>query len=164
MQNHAGHATGASLAMKQRLDRHLRGAVLAKGAPRLILGDRHAGDRAVHPDRPAVQQQRTGRAQRVDKLARGFGLEAEHVDDGIRRQRRDPLTEAPGALLELTIKAHTRNRLPLGGRDVRLALAPADGHDVVPRANQARDEVAADMARGADHDDAAHHTSLSERR
>jgi len=85
MQNNARHAARASLAMKQRLDRYLGGTVLAKARPRLIFGDRHACDRAVYPNRAAVQQQRTGRPQRVNQLLRGLGREAEHVDDGIRR-------------------------------------------------------------------------------
>ena len=62
MQDHSRHAAAERVAQEQGLDRRLAQAVLAVRRPGLVLGDRHPGCRPVHPDRSAVQQQRTRRS------------------------------------------------------------------------------------------------------
>ena len=74
MQHHARDAAGDRLAVQQRLDRRLAGAVLAVRGARLVLGDRHAVGRAVDPDRAAVHEQRPGRAQRLHELRADSGV------------------------------------------------------------------------------------------
>ena len=152
MEDHARHAAGDRLAVQQRLDRCLAGAVLAIGGARLVLGDRHAGDPPVHPDAAAVHQQRPDRPQRVHQLLRGRGREAEHVDDGVGNQRRDPLAEVLGPAVD----GEPLDPAPLRCRRVGLARAPADRHDLVPGPDQPRDEVGPHVPGGADDDDAAH--------
>ena len=117
-----GHAAGDRLALQQRLGRRLAGAVVAVGGARLVLGDRHAGGRPVDPDRPAVDQQRRARAQRVDQVLCGLGGEADHVDHRVGAERGDPLTEGAAALLGLPIDRDPLDRPPLGrGRDTARA-------------------------------------------
>jgi hypothetical protein len=93
MEDHARNSARERLALQQRLDRRLAGAVLAVGGARLVLGDRDARGRTVHPDGAAVHEQRPRRPQRVEQLASRAGGEADHVDDGVGLERRDPLAE-----------------------------------------------------------------------
>ena len=101
---------------QQRLDRRLAGAVLAVRGARLVLGHRHARGRAVDPDRPAVQQQRPRRAQRVDELPRRLGREADHVDHHVGAERRDPLAERSRGVLGVAVDGDALDRAPLGRR------------------------------------------------
>jgi hypothetical protein len=50
---------------------------------------------------------------------------------------------------------------PLRGRDVGFTLAAAERHYLVPRPNETRNQLATDVAGGADHDDPAHRASLA---
>jgi hypothetical protein len=107
------------------LDLRLPGAVVVGGGAGLVLGDRHPERRAVDPDRPAVQQQRARRPQRLDQLPRRPGVEADHVDDGVGLERGDPRAEGARGILGLAVDAHAFDELPLGGRGVRLAITAA---------------------------------------
>ena len=103
---------------------------------------------------------RVGRSASTSWLRR-LGREAEHVDDGVRRQRGDPLAERPGGVLGLAVGGDPLDRPPLRRRHVRLALAAAERHDLMAGSDQARDQVGPDVAGGPDDDDAAHRTSLA---
>ena len=108
-----------------------------------------------------IAEHRPPAAGPARKLPRGFGREAEQVNDGVRRQRRDPLAEVPGRVLGLPVDRDPLDRPPFRRRPVRLALAPAQRQDLVSASDQARDEVGADVAGGSDDEDASHLASLA---
>src|ERR1035437_3848082 len=103
MQYDAGHTAGERLAVQQRLDLRFAGPVLAVRGARLILGHGHPQSWPVHPDGAAVHQQRTNRPQGVHQLLGGRPGEAEEIDDGVRAQPRDTLTEGARHVPGLTI-------------------------------------------------------------
>src|SRR4029079_8068456 len=99
MQDHAGYATGTRFTMQQRLDGRLVDAVLTEAGARFVRRHGYASTASVHPDGPAVQQQRPRRPERVDEVLGGCGGEADQVNDCVRLKAGDPPTEDAGDLL-----------------------------------------------------------------
>ncbi len=156
VQHHGGDSARQRLAVQQRLDLRLARAVVAVRGARLVLGDRHPQRGAVHPDRPAVQQQRAGRAQRLDELARRGRGEADQVDDHVGVQRRDPPAEGPRGVFGVPVHRDPGDPIPLRGRVVGVALAPAQGDHLVTAPHQPRHQVGADVPGCADDHYATH--------
>ena len=142
--------------MQQRLDFGLARAVLAVGGPGLILGDRYPQRRAVHPDCPAVHQQRAGRAQRVHELPRRGRCEADQVDHHIRVQRRDPGAEGALGVLRLAVSHDPGDRVPLWAHVVWAAGTTAHGDYFVAAAYQPGHQIATDMPGSSNHNHTAH--------
>ena len=105
------------------------------------------------PDRTAVQQLPGQPPQTVDERLCGVKGEADQVDHGIRLQVGDAGGEAAVAILRDAIGSHVLHPLPGGVVDVAGALPAADVDDVVPGADQPRDEESADVAAATDDDD-----------
>ena len=161
VEHHTRHSAGERLAVQQHLDRGFADPIVAVGSPRLCFGDWHPGGGTVDPDGAAVDQQRPSGPQRLDELLRRLRREAQQVDNGIPGQRGDPLAEFPSAVLGVAINGDLLDRVPLRGRHVRIAGAAAERYDVMASPYQTRDEVAPDMASGADHDNAADRPSVT---
>jgi hypothetical protein len=156
VQHDGGNAARQGLAVQQCLDLRLAGAVRAVGGAGLVLGDRHPQRRTVHPDCPAMHQQRAGRAQRLDELPRRGRGEADQVDHHVRAERRDPGPEGSRRILRLPVDCHPGDRAPVRARVIRIADAATKGGHIVAAAHQSRYQVTADVPGSSDDNDAAH--------
>jgi len=150
----------ARLAQQVGFDGRFLDAVLAEGPARLGLGRRHLDARPVHPDRAAMQEVLDMPAQRPHQVLGAFQGEADHVDHDIGMQLDEAWPKRAGAILGLAVERDRPHLRPGGVRVVRLPLAPADIDHLMPRFDQARDQVRAYMTAAANDND-PHHTPLA---
>src|SRR5262245_8557581 len=104
----------------------------------------------MNPDRAAVQKVLDLPAQRFGQLARTVEREADHVDDHIRLQLADALSERAIGFGALALQPDLRDRAPGAVWLIGLALAAADGDDFVAGRDHARHQVGAHVAAAAD--------------
>lgn len=165
MENRDRHSSAARLGEQELLDRGLANAVRPKRPALRAFPHRYFANEAMHPHGAAMDETDVGaRQQRLHQLRCGADSETGQVDDDVRVERRYSLPEGASRFVGVSIDSGDFDAAPSRMREIRLAFAPADAHDRVPRADKPRDEVAADMARPADDNDPQRDQLLTARR
>ena len=101
-----------------------------------------------------MQQQRIAFPERVNQMLRALQCEANQIDDDVRTQLRDAVAETAGSLLPGSIDRHPLDFRPLLMRLIRFPLSATYSDDVVSGDDETRNEKGADVAGGANDDDA----------
>ena len=93
--------------------------------------------------------------ERFDQMPRAFRRKANQVDHNIRPQRTDSFPKSAASFFLRAIDLQARHEFPGTMVCIGIALATADGDDLMPGGDQSRDKVGSYMS-GATNDNDTH--------